>query len=169
MTLHPSNSTLFENLQPADIIDGEALEFFTRNVLQDVGRICAYAIIGYADWLHYICVRYLESGGQSDLSHIEKSITWPDDIDYDTKKRVVDNVYMITRPIILDAQYYKKIPEPRFDVGAAIDWMTEHMPKEKLDKICEVTSKAMMIMESGLRKNQPFTDKLVGKLKGQKE
>ena len=58
-------------------------------------------------------------------------------------------------------EYYKRVPEPKFDVGEAINWMMAHTPKEQLDKICEVTAKAVAIMESGARKYQPFTDKLI--------
>jgi hypothetical protein len=159
MTTHPSHLTIFENLQPNDVIKGEDLEFFTHNVLHDVGCVCAYAITGYADWLHYTCIRYIEAGGWPDLHHIGKFVTWPDDIDDKTRCCVIDNIYAIIQPIVIEAQHYKKVPEPKFNVEEAINWMIAHTPKEKLDKICEVTSKAMEIMERGFRKNQPYKEK----------
>ena len=171
MTYHPSQTWLFEDLKPEDLIDGELLDAFRESVLHDLGRMLAYAITGYADWLHYTCVRYIEQGGWPDLSHIEKYITWPDDIDYDTRKRVIDNIYHIIQPIVIDAQHYKKVPdhngESKIDIGKAIDWMIEIMPKEKMDKMCEVIGRAMKIMEEGMKEKErnPHTDGLINLMK----
>lgn len=126
MSVHPSRLTVFKDLRPTDILQGQDLDFFRKLVLEQVGRTAAYAITGYADWLCYTCIRYIENGGYPDLSHIEKSVTFPEDTDPKTQKTVIDNIYFVIQDIVLNAPHYKHVPEPIFDCNEVVNALMKY-------------------------------------------
>ena len=148
MSIHPSSYTIFKDLKPEDKLTLEQTEFLQDTVLKQVNCTLAYAILGYADWIVYVCARYIEDGGIDDLSHIEARINFPDDTDYKLKKKIVDDIYFIIRPILINAQKYKRayIPEGNFDIGKSVDWMREHCPDANWD----IVSKALSVLQKGV-------------------
>ena len=128
MSIHPSCYTIFKDFKPEDKLTLEQTEILQEIVLKQINRTLAYAIMGYIDWLVYACVRYIENGGMDDLSHIERYITFPNEIDYKLQKKIIDDIYFIIRPILINNEKYKqaKIPERSFDIAKSIDWILKH-------------------------------------------
>ena len=51
MSLHPSSLTIFKDLKPEDKLSFEQEEIIRDNVINNMHRLAAYAILGYADWV----------------------------------------------------------------------------------------------------------------------
>ena len=81
MTFHPSNTFLCKDLKPEDKLSDDQIDMIRSNVLSNVGRTLAFAICGYADWLCYFCVRYIENGGLDDLQAIRDAINFPQSVE----------------------------------------------------------------------------------------
>jgi hypothetical protein len=122
MTIHLSNLLILKDLKPEDKLSVEQEEIIRDSVIDNIHRVIAYTILGYADWLYYVCIRYLENGGIDDLEHIRQKIIFPLEVDYKIQEKVVNDIYIIIRPILINYEKYKRINiNQSFDIGASND------------------------------------------------
>ncbi len=148
---------------PETILSQEQLEQIRDCVLCGINRTAAYAITSYVDWLCYCCIRYIEGGGIDDLSHIEKGVCFTLDVPWELREKVINDVYFIIRPILIDAEKYRQADiHPKWDVKSAVEFMVKNCKDVKWD----IITRAMRVMESGIESNKPMTDKLLKIMKG---
>jgi hypothetical protein len=146
MTLHPSNTFLCKDLKPEDRLNDDQVDIIRSDVLYNIGRTLAFAVCGYADWLCYFCMKYLEDGGNDDLEDIRKYIVFPNDISWELENKIINDIYSIIREIRVTQDEYENVPPRKFEnfnVGKAIDFMLEHCKDVRWD----VLSRSIKIME----------------------
>lgn len=149
MSYHIGNCLTMKEVVPETILSEEQLTQIRECVLLNIGRILAYAVTSYVDWICYVCIRYIEGGGIDDLNHIRKGVIFPLDVPFKLQEKVIDDIYTIIRPILIDAAKYKRANiQPKFDVASAVNFMVENCKDVKWD----VIQRAMETLESGFNR-----------------